>query len=156
MSDRDALDDVTRDILGGALHHTMDKCRGHRRPPGEFPQNEVDIALLQDAVAAGQLVPEELLEWVKSGGVPGRIWRAARDAAREAAESERVSCLFKLEGMLRELPLDASVFAETYLKQEIARLYREVPATPQRVREQTRERVRRHRERQRRGMRRCS
>ena len=70
-----------------------------------------------------------------------RVAQAMEEAGRDA----RRDCLDDLEHMLRELPDDADILARVYLEGEIARLHRRMSPTPERTREQTRERVRRHR-----------
>jgi len=89
------------------------------------------------------LVPDEVSYFIQTGGVSARV----RHAIREAARWERKHCLKELERMLADLPDDADMFARAYLMGEIARLHRSISPTPDRIREQTRERVRRHRER---------
>src|SRR6516225_7059458 len=94
-------------------------------------------------------LPAELQAFMAGGTVRQREETAAQDAIR----SERKYCLQELERLRAELPADSSIGALTYLEDEITRLRRVlgIAPTPERIREQTRERVRRYRERQQRN-----
>jgi hypothetical protein len=83
----------------------------------------------------------------------GPVKHREEAAAQEAIRFERKYCLSELERMRSELPANASLTAQVFLETEIAYLRRvmHIPPTPERIREQTRERVRRYRERQRSG-----
>jgi hypothetical protein len=83
----------------------------------------------------------------------GTVRQREETAAQDAIRSERKYCLQELERLRAELPADSSIGALTYLEDEITRLRRVlgIAPTPERIREQTRERVRRYRERQQRN-----
>jgi hypothetical protein len=83
----------------------------------------------------------------------GTVRQREEQAAQEAVRFERKHCHEELERMRSEMPVDAPLTARLFVEGEIAYLHRvmNIPPTPDRVREQTRERVRRYRERQRNG-----
>jgi hypothetical protein len=107
----------------------------------------LDIETKRGLEGDGAFYPPEVADYIESGGVDLRV----ADAIEEAAARARRECLDDLERMRDELPDNADVMARAYLEAEIARLQRRMTPTPERKRTQTRERVRRYREKQREG-----
>jgi hypothetical protein len=95
--------------------------------------------------------PLTLQDLIRCGGVEG----LARQAARKAADAERRFWLPILENMADQLKPSGDsrddLFLPGYLESEIRTLRRMtgIPAAPERKRAQTRERVRRWRQKQR-------